>query len=231
MQYEILGGDSYSAVRMTLGIGETVKAESNAMIAMSGGVQLKGKMDGGFGRAFSRMFSGESFFMQQATAQRDGEWITFAGSAPGEILPLELDGSTQWAVQKNGFLAGGPGVDVSTKVQSLAKAMFSREGLFVVKIGGKGTVFLSDYGAIMPITLKEGEEVLVDNGHLLAWPTHMNYKITKGARGWVSAFTSGELLACRFRGPGTIYIQTRSARAFGFWMTPFIIFPRQQRGQ
>jgi len=46
----------------------------------------------------------------------------------------------------------------------------------------------------------------------------MNYTIEKATRGWVSSFTSGEGLVCRFKGPGPILIQTRNPKGFGSWI-------------
>ena len=42
------------------------------------------------------------------------------------------------------------------------------------------------------------------------------------ASGWISSFTSGEGLVCRFRGPGNIMIQTRNPQVFGQWMNPLL---------
>ncbi|MGK4495621.1 AIM24 family protein, partial [Klebsiella pneumoniae] len=36
--------------------------------------------------------------------------------------------------------------------------------------------------------------------------------------GWFSSATSGEWLVCRFKGPGTLYIQTRNPSAFAEWV-------------
>ena len=70
----------------------------------------------------------------------------------------------------SGFLAATSGIQVETAMQNLAQGLFSREGFFVVNVRGRGTVFLSSYGAIHAINLEAGEEVIVDNGHLVACP-------------------------------------------------------------
>jgi uncharacterized protein (AIM24 family) len=68
-----------------------------------------------------------------------------------------------------------------------------------------GRLFVSSFGMIHPLTLTGGEEILIDNQHLVAWPENMDYQIEKAASGWISSFTSGEGLVCRFRGPGKVY--------------------------
>ena len=109
-------------------------------------------------------------------------------------------------------------VVVSTKMQNLAKGLFSGEGFFVMEVSGKGLLFVSSFGAIHEINLGPGEEIIIDNQHLVAWPSNVQFNIEKASAGWVSSFTSGEGLVCRFKGPGKILIQSRNAEAFGHWM-------------
>ena len=107
---------------------------------------------------------------------------------------------------------------MDTALQNLAQGFFSKEGFFVLNVRGRGTVFLSSYGAIHAINLAAGEEIVVDNGHLVAWPDYMNYKIEKASNGWISSVMSGECLVCRFRGPGPVLIQTRNPESFAGWV-------------
>lgn len=228
MHFKIEGGDAFPAVRIHLDKNEAVKAESNAMIAMSTTLSLKGKMDGGILGALGRKFlTGESFFLQELSAdKKENGWVILAPSAPGEIVPVTLSEGDELIVQKNSFLAAELGVKTGTKVQSLTKGLLSNEGLFIIKMSGKGQAFLSAFGSVRLIELGKDEEVLIDNGHLVAWDGHMKYSITKGAKTWVSAATSGEGLACKFTGPGRIWIQTRNPKAFGLWTTNYIVFPK-----
>lgn len=219
MNYEILYQDAFPIVKCQLSRGERIKAESNAMIGMSSTIEVSGGVEGGFMRGLTRMLSGESFFFQYLTAARgDGE-VLFGHSIPGGIIDVELDGSYGLRVQKDGFLAATEGVEVSTKAQNLTRGLFSGEGFFILDISGRGTVFLSSYGAIHAINLEPGEEYIVDNGHLVAWADYMQYNIEKASSGWGNSIMSGECLICRFRGPGVILIQTRNPKGFKGWLT------------
>lgn len=225
MRYEITGGNTFPLLKVYLDQGESIKAESGAMVAMTRDMKLVGKADGGIMKSLGRMFSGESFFLQNLSAEDGPGWALLAPAAPGEVVPVEVTEGRPLNVQKNGFLAGTPDIDVSTKVQSLAKGILSGEGLFIVKIGGRGTVFLSTYGSIYTVDLPKNETLLIDNGHLVAWDADMKYDITKGASSWFSAATSGEGFACRFHGPGRVLIQTRNPAHFGQWLFPFLPQP------
>ena len=225
MKWEIIGGSAFPMLKFSLEKDENIKAQANAMVAMSSNLVLKGKVDGGIGKAIGRMFSGESFFMQHVTAKNHPGWVMFASSIPGGIADVEIKPGKELTVQKNGFLAGTPGIDVASKMQSLTKGILSGEGFFILKLSGTGTAFLHTYGSIYTIDIPAGEQILIDNGHLVAWSSDMKYSITKGAASWVSSVTSGEGLACRFTGPGRVLIQTRNPSGLGSWLFPYLPIP------
>ncbi|MFH1157321.1 MAG: TIGR00266 family protein [Pseudomonadota bacterium] len=226
MKWEIIGGSAFPMLKFSLEKDESVKAQAGAMVAMNASMMLEGKVDGGIGRAIGRMFSGESFFMQHVTAKGRPGWVLFASSIPGGISEVEIEPGKELTVQKNGFLAGTPGIEVSSKVQSLTRGFLSGEGFFVLKLSGAGTAFLHTYGSIHAIDIPDGEQVLVDNGHLIAWNSDMKYSITKGAASWVSSVTSGEGFACRFTGPGRVLVQTRNPSGLGSWIFPYLPIPK-----
>ncbi|NLY44211.1 MAG: TIGR00266 family protein [Clostridiaceae bacterium] len=224
MEYKILYQDAFPIIQVQLRQGETIKAESDAMVSMSATVDVEGSLDrGGILGGIGRMLAGEKFFFQVLTARRGPGEVLLAPSIPGGIIDVELDGTYGLNVQKDGFLAASAGVQVSTQMQNLFKGLFSGEGFFILNISGKGTVFLNSYGAIHAVNIPAGEEVIIDNGHLVAWPDYMTYNLEKASsRGWISSFTSGEGIVCRFRGPGTVLIQTRNPRGFRAWIEKLI---------
>ena len=203
MEYKIIHEDAFPLVECKLQQGETLKAESDAMVSMTGNLDIRGSMDrnilGGLARRF---LAGESFFFQTITASRGPGTVLLGHAAPGGIVDVELDGSYSLRVQKDGFLAGTSRIEVDTTIQNLTQGLFSREGFFV-----------------HAINLNPGEEVVIDNGHLVAWPDYMHYRIEKASsNGWISSFVSGEGLVCRFTGPGVVLIQTRKPEAFSAWL-------------
>lgn len=218
MNYQILYEGSFPIVDIKLEKGEMVKAESDAMLAMSPTIDLEGKLEGGFLGGLGRMLSGEKFFFQTLAARRGNGNVILAPSIPGGIIDVELDGSYGLNVQKDGFLAATNNIEIASQMQNLTQGLLSGEGLFILKIKGSGTVFLNSYGAIHAINIPAGEDMIVDNGHLVAWADYMSYNIEKASNGWLSSFTSGEGLVCRFRGPGTVLIQTRNPKGFASWV-------------
>ncbi len=220
--FEYLHQGAFTMLKVNLSAGESIKAESDAMVAMSANVSVEGKLEGGVLGGLGRMLAGEKFFFQTLKAHGGPGEVYLSPAIPGDIMDIEMDGDTSYILQKDGFFAGSEGLTISAKMQNLAKGLFSGEGFFVIRAGGRGTLFVSSYGAIHPLDLSEGEEIIVDNCHLVAWPETINYTIEKASAGWISSFTSGEGLVCRFRGPGRVLIQTRNPRGFGAWMRQFM---------
>ncbi|MFN8672812.1 MAG: TIGR00266 family protein [Candidatus Sericytochromatia bacterium] len=222
MKSRIIYSGTNAALEFYLNKGESIKAESDAMLSMSATMDVDGKMEGGILGGLGRMMSGEKFFFQTLRASRGDGHVLVAPSKPGDIALIELDGSTEYQLQKDGFLAGSEGVQVSAKVQNLMKGLFSGEGFFILKASGRGTLAVSSFGAIHEINLGPAEEIIIDNDHLVAWPSTTSYNIEKASSGWISSFTSGEGFVCRFRGPGKVLIQSRNINSFASWIKGYV---------
>ncbi len=223
MKSEILYPGAFPMVRVQLAAGESLKAESGAMVSMSPTLDVESKMEGGLLKALSRkVLTGEHFFFQTLRATRGAGEALLAPTVPGEIVILELDGVNEYFLQKDGFLAGAQSLAIESKMQSFARGLLGGEGFFILKIGGTGTLILNSFGAIHLVELKPDEEYIVDNSHLVAWTATTSYTIEKAAAGWIASFTSGEGFICRFRGPGIVYIQTRNPQSFGAWIRQFM---------
>ena len=101
MKYEILYQDAFPLVKCDLQRGEKIKAESDAMVAMSATLEVNGAMNGGIiGGLARRMLTGESFFFQTIDAVRGDGSVLLGHPAPGGIIDVELDGSYSLRVQK-----------------------------------------------------------------------------------------------------------------------------------
>ena len=223
MEHEILYKPSYSLLRIKMAKGEEISAEAGAMVSMSSGIEMETAARGGiFGSLKRSVLGGESFFINKFKANNSGE-VTFAPTLPGDIYAVELNNGTIYA-QSGSYIASSPGIEIDTKWGG-AKTFFSKEGFFLLKISGTGSVFLSSYGALHEIELSAGEKYIVDTGHMVAFDESVNYDV-KRVGGLKSTLFSGEGLVCELTGPGKIMIQTRSEDAFLSWLIPKI--PRRE---
>ncbi len=223
MHVDIQYQPSYSLAMVTLDAGESIQAESGAMVGMSAGLELKTEASGGFLKSLGRtMFGGESFFMNTFTATEQGQTIALAPPLPGDIAVIEMQGEPL-LVQSGSYLASSEGVKIDTKWTG-AKTFFGSEGLIMLRATGNGTLIISSYGAIRPIDLAAGQQYIVDTGHLVTFDEQIQYRVKKVA-GWKSTLFSGEGLVAEMTGPGRLTLQSRSQDAFLSWLIPRI--PRQ----
>jgi len=221
VQLEILYRPSYSLAVVKLNPGEGIQAEPGAMVSMSPTISLKTEMKGGFMGALKRkVLGGESFFVSNYVAEGGSGEVTLAPAVPGDVMGLVLNNETYF-VQSGSYLAGDTSLQIDTKFGG-AKTFFAGEGLFLLKISGSGMLILTSYGAIMEKKLGPGERYVVDTSHIVAFQSTVNYSIKKAAAGIMSTITSGEGLVCEYEGPGTIFLQTRSTRAFLDWLIPLL---------
>jgi uncharacterized protein (TIGR00266 family) len=217
MQTEILYQPAYSLCRVTLSPGESMRAESGAMVSMSGGVQIETKATGGIMKSLGRSFlGGESFFQNTFRAESGGE-VTLAPELPGDIMTFDLAGQ-EIVVQSGSYVASHTEIQVETKWGG-AKTFFGGEGLFMLKCSGNGTLIISSYGAIHRVSVAAGQSYVVDTGHIVAFPAGMSYQVRK-VGGLKSTIFGGEGLVCDFQGPGDLFLQTRSPQAFLSWLIP-----------
>jgi len=212
MDFKIEHSPVFTILRVHLLKGEAFRAEAGAMMSMTPTIELEAKTSGkGIFGTLKAAVGGESFFASLFTATGgDGE-VILAPSNTGEIIRLDLNGNTIYC-EGGAYLAGSPSLDISTK--GSLKGFISGEGLFLQKITGNGSLFLSTYGAVIEKNLTPGEKYIVDTGHMVAFEESVQYTIRKAAKGLFSTFASGEGLVAEYTGPGRIWIQTRNISAF-----------------
>ncbi len=224
MKHEVKYGPAYALGVISLEAGEKIQAETGAMVSMSDSIKIDTGMKGGLMSGLKRsVLGGESFFINTFEAEQPGE-VTIAPALPGDVIALELAGKAM-LVQSGSFLAATQDVEVDTKWGG-AKTFFSREGLFLLKCTGSGTLFLSSYGAIHLVDLAPGQRHTVDTGHMVAFDETVQYDVGR-AGSWKSTLLGGEGLVCKLTGPGRFYLQTRNPESFLQWLAPKLPGKRQ----
>lgn len=209
-----------SAAKITLAPNSQLTAEGGAMIAMSPNIEMTTsthtKQSGGFMRGLKRMISGESFFLNHYFGGNQGGTVWLGATLPGDMMVHELNGEGI-IVQGGSYVASTQGIDIDSSWQGF-KSLISREPLFWLKVKGNGTVVINSFGAIYPV--KVNGEYIVDTGHIVAFEESLNFSLTKAGKSWMSSFLGGEGLVCKFRGNGTIWLQSHNSSSFGSTLGP-----------
>ena len=207
MKYDIVG-TPLPVVICTLAPGEKMITEKGAMSWMTPNMQME-TQSGGIGKAFSKMFSGESMFQNIYTAIGGEGMIAFASSFPGAIIPFDITPGNDMIVQKSGFLASEPGVELSIHFQKrLGAGFFGGEGFIMQRLSGQGTAFVEVDGSVVNYNLAPGQQMVIDTGYLVAMDASVQMDIQQVA-GLKNKLLGGEgFFNTVVTGPGRIWLQT-----------------------
>ena len=186
-------GPSFGVARLNLQGNESVRVESGAMMAMSAGVNLEAKAEGGIMKSLKRAaLGGESFFVTTYHAPPAGGWVDIAARLPGDLVNMEVSPGQSWVISKGSWLASPASVELDTKWGGF-RNMFGSEGGFVVRASGTGPIVLGCYGALDQWTLAAGETITVDTGHMVAYQDSVQMALRKVTGGLVQSFKSGDV--------------------------------------
>jgi uncharacterized protein (TIGR00266 family) len=213
MEYEIRNRPAFANVLIRLTRGDSVVAESDAMASMSSSITLRTRWSGGFLSAIlRRLFGGESLFMNEYSTASSGE-LVLTQPTPGDIECVELKGQAMY-LQAGAFVGCDPTVQMGLGFAGIA-SLLAREGLFRLRLSGHGRLWFGAYGGIIVKEIQD--EFIVDSGHLVAYEPSVNLSIGL-AGGLFSSLFSGEGLVLRLKGPGRVYLQSRSIEALASWV-------------
>lgn len=208
MKYQIQG-ETLPVVVCQLEGGEKMITEGGGMSWMSPNMKMETTTNGGLGKAFGRMFSGEKMFQNVYTAQGGSGMIAFASSFPGSIKAYEIAPGQEMIFQKSAFLAGEAGVELSVFFnKKVSSGLFGGEGFIMQKISGCGTVFAEFDGHVVEYELQPGQQIVVDTGHLAAMTATCKMEI-KSVPGVKNMLFGGEgFFNTVISGPGKVWLQT-----------------------
>ena len=221
LRYSIFGGN-LPAVSIRLNQGESIYTQSGGMVWMDNAIQMQTNMQGGFGKALGRMFSGDSMFMATYTSAAPDQEITIASTFPGSIADIELTGGSVIA-QKSAFLCAQPTVTLSLHVvKGIGAGLFGGEGFILQRLSGVGHVFLEIDGSLVERVLAPGERIKVDTGNVAAFQESVQYQ-AEMVKGFKNILFGGEgLFLTTLTGPGKVWLQTMTLPSFAKQLIPFL---------
>lgn len=208
MEYEITGG-AFPMVICRLKKGESMQDETGAMTYMTPGIKMETNTGGGLLKGLGRALSGDTFFLNFFTAERDDEEVAFASCYPGKILPIRLESGKSIIGQKNAFLTAERGINLEMHFRKkLGAGLFGGEGFILQKFTGNGMLFLEIDGEVIEKNLAPGERLLVDQGHVAAMDETVDFDIQR-VKGVKNMLFGGEgLFFATLTGPGRVWLQT-----------------------
>ena len=215
MEYKIVG-QTVPVVEVKLNKGESMYTQSGGMAYQTEGIKMNTNARGGVMKSLGRMFSGESIFMANYTAETDGAMVAFGATVPGAVVPVDLRNLPGGLImQKGAFLCAEQSIETSVAfTKKFSAGLFGGEGFILQKAQGNGTVFLEIDGDVIQKELAPGEVLKVDTGNVVAFESKVSYEI-ETVKGLGNIFLGGEgLFLTKLTGPGKIIIQSQNFNDF-----------------
>ena len=199
--------------------GDVVNAEAASMVWMRGDLAVSTRQrKGGLLKSLkSTVLAGESFFINEYTANADGCSLGITGNALGDLAPIVVD--RQFYVQSGSYVCSTGDLTLDTQWQGFTRGLFGTN-LFTLKTVGIGELFVDCWGALRSQTLGVGEEIIIDNYQIVAFE-EMSYDVIKHGNMKTTIF-GGDALVTRFVGPGTVYYSTKNPMEVARALAPYM---------
>lgn len=208
LKYEVKGGN-LPFLKLFLSKGQSVICEAGSMSWRTDKIEMDTTSNGGAGKVFSRLFSGERLFQNKYTSLDDNQELTFASSFPGDILSFDIDENHEIICQKTAFLAATEGVELSIHFnKKIGVGLFGGEGFIMQRMSGKGKAFIEVDGSIEERVLKPGEKFVVSTGHLVMMDKTCQIDV-ETVKGLKNIFLGGQgIFNTIITGPGRVVMQS-----------------------
>jgi uncharacterized protein (TIGR00266 family) len=225
LRYDI-EGHNLQIAKVHLQPGQEIYAEAGKMIYKSANVDWTTRMTGqSIGDkimgAIKRKLMGESlFFTYFRTNSTTGE-VGFAGHYPGKIQVFELAPNQTIMVQRDGFLFAQSTVNLDiAMVKRLGAGLLGGEGFILQRLTGPGAVFVHAGGDHVDFTLRPGEMLQVQAGHLVAFEPTVNYDIQMVGSIRTAIFGHEGLFLTTLTGPGRVILQSMTLERLRHELAP-----------
>lgn len=181
-------GDGYPYYRFNFNNkDEKLIARQGTFFMKTKNVTFRSRMASGFKKAFARYMSGENFFineykLKEDVSKKDSEYVLLTIDNPGQLLVREILPGESFYVSPKNFVACSRNLKISAKLQVSRIVSESPSILitsFINETEKPGYVYIQAYGSFEEKKIKNGDEIQVDNSHLLCYDKHSSVKISK----------------------------------------------------
>ena len=222
MKFEIKYQPSYSMLEVQLEKGERITGESGALTYMSPNIDVNARTreKSILASLKTSILGGQSLFVTDFTSKDGPGKLALVAAPIGDIIKLELTPENGYIIQRSAYLASTQNIDLDVRWEGFTRGLFG-QGIFMVKTTGNGDLFINSFGALDKHVLEPGEQLVVDNFHLVAFSNTCEYEVRKFGS-WKDTLFGGEGFVTYIEGPCEVYIQTKNLREFVDWLWQLI---------
>jgi uncharacterized protein (AIM24 family) len=130
-------------------------------------------------------------------------------------------------VHRHGFLAGTPGIEISTGFrQPFSAGIFAGEDFVLQRVGGRGRAWIGLAGEVVSYDLAAGESLRVHPGHVGMFTASASFQVMR-VPGITNRYFGGDVHHFAvLSGPGSVWLQSMPLPVLAAALAPFL--PRAQ---
>jgi uncharacterized protein (AIM24 family) len=130
--------------------------------------------------AGKRMLAGESLAFQYFSCTGGSGLLSLAGTLPGEMRVIELDGTKGWFAEKDAFVAAESSVNFDIAFSGLRSGLRGGEGFILEKFTGRGSLLIAGAGNFIELNpASYGGKIQVHTGCLVAFEDTVRYGVER----------------------------------------------------
>jgi uncharacterized protein (AIM24 family) len=244
-------GTAMQMVVCQLAAGQTVYADAGRFLWKTTNVSIETHLskpaagpDGGGGGLFGkvlevgkRVAAGQSLAFQYFTAGGGSGLVAFAGTLPGELRAIELDGSVGWLTEKDALIAAEGSVKFDIAFAGLRTGRRGGTGFVLEKFTGTGTLLIAAAGNFIELNpAKYGGKIQVHAGAVVAFQDTIRYSVEYiggfSAQTAMTAVFGGEgINLATLEGDGTVILQSVNIHSLAETMEKLVEDPDRDKGR
>jgi len=211
MRDELLG-TTQPVLSISLEPGESIVAGPGGFSWMTDSILMSASADGiGSSTALHHTLAQSSLPLSAYTARGVAGTIAFASRLPGSIVGIEVTPGTEYLIHRRGFLAGTPGIEVTTGYQqTYGNADGKGEQFMLRRVAGRGRAWIELSGDVVTRDLAAGSSLRTHPWHIGMFDASVAVQVAE-LRGVHADDLGNE--ASRFAvlsGPGAVWLQSMS---------------------
>ena len=211
--HDQLLGSTQPVLSIALEPGESIVGETGEFAWMTDSIQMtvsprSGLADGRYGVALARTLGESSAALSAYTAKGAAGTVAFASRLPGTILSIEVMPGCEYLVHRRAFLAGTPGIEVTTGFQQPLRTTATEAGDFILRrIGGCGRAWVALSGDVVKRDLAAGTSLRTHPWHIGMSEASIAVQMTELQPASTSAGYDAHQFAV-LSGPGSVWLQS-----------------------
>ena len=208
--HDQLLGSTQPVLSISLESGESIVAETGEFAWMTDSIQMTASLaepDPGSGE-LHRTLGSSSLSLSAYTAKDSPGTIAFASRLPGSIMSIQVAPEHEYLVHRRAFLAGTPGIEVSTGFQqSLGTGDDHPQEFILLRIGGRGRAWVELSGDVVRRDLAAGLSLRTHPWHIGMSDASVAVQMAALQAAPGGAVNDAHLFAV-LSGPGSVWLQS-----------------------